>query len=187
MYKKILATLDGSKLSEMALPHAGAIAKGVGAELVVLSVVPPLPSRQLLEEQDAAWDANLPVGGATTSLPPDWFGRHTLPVHGAHTPKQESEWEGYLDGLQNKAESITKEYISGVTRELAADGVKVEPEVLFGDPAEVIIAFAKASGAELIVMSTHGQSGIGRLFAGSVAQKVLQGAKVPVLLVRANQ
>jgi nucleotide-binding universal stress UspA family protein len=187
MYKKILSTLDGSKLSEMALPHAGAIAKGMGADLVVLTVAPPLPSREILEEEDAAWDANLPVAGATHPLPPDWFGRHSLPVHGQHTPEQEKEWQAYLGGLPQKAESMTKEYISSATAPLAADGVKVVPEVLFGDPATVIIDFAKDSGADLIVMSTHGESGIGRFFAGSVAQKVLQGATVPVLLVRAKQ
>ena len=187
MYKRILVTLDGSKLSEMALPHAGAIAKGLGAEVVLLSVVAPLPSRELLEHQDAAWDANLPIGGATTPLPPDWFGRHTLPVRSRHTPEQKKEWETYIAGLQKNVESQVAQYMMDAAGDLTASGVKIQPVVLFGNPAEQIIEYAKANGVDLIVMSTHGQTGVGRWFAGSVAQKVLQGANVPVLLVRVNQ
>lgn len=63
---------------------------------------------------------------------------------------------------------------------------------LDGSPvAEAIIPFileiAKSSGADLIAMSTHGRSGLGRLLFGSVAEQVLRHADVPVFLMRQTE
>ena len=69
--------------------------------------------------------------------------------------------------------------------------MNVKTEVLLGNPAEQIIAFAKEKGADLIVMATHGRSGISRWAYsigafGGVADKVLRASSVPVLVVRAS-
>lgn len=53
-----------------------------------------------------------------------------------------------------------------------------------GEPAAQILAAAEKSKAHMIVMGTHGYGAIGRAVMGSVAHRVLQGAKIPVLLVR---
>lgn len=79
----------------------------------------------------------------------------------------------------------TREYLRGIADDLKADGVSVAVEVHQGDPAAEIIDYSKAIGADLIVMSTHGRSGIRRWMYGSVADRVLGGANIPVLLVRA--
>jgi nucleotide-binding universal stress UspA family protein len=63
-------------------------------------------------------------------------------------------------------------------------GVRCTSFVEFGDPADTIVARAKEWSADLIVMGTHGRGAIGSLLLGSVAQKVLQRAAVPVLLVK---
>jgi nucleotide-binding universal stress UspA family protein len=55
-----------------------------------------------------------------------------------------------------------------------------------GHPAETIIDYAKAHQIDLIVMTTHGRSGLARWVYGSVADKVLRGATCPVLLVRST-
>jgi nucleotide-binding universal stress UspA family protein len=52
------------------------------------------------------------------------------------------------------------------------------------DAAEEIVRFAREVNADLIVMGTHGRTGIGRLLMGSVAEHVLRGAECPVLTVR---
>ncbi len=52
-----------------------------------------------------------------------------------------------------------------------------------GDPADEIVAAAREEDASLIAMSTHGRTGLSRLIRGSVAERVLRGADVPVLLV----
>jgi nucleotide-binding universal stress UspA family protein len=57
--------------------------------------------------------------------------------------------------------------------------------VLQGTVAEGILKEAEESGAEVIVMSTHGRTGVGRWVFGSVADRVLRASPVPVWLVRA--
>ena len=61
--------------------------------------------------------------------------------------------------------------------------VRVEYHVLDGDPAETIIAFADKVKADLIVMGTHGQTGLSRLMIGSVVEHVVREAHCPVLTV----
>jgi nucleotide-binding universal stress UspA family protein len=53
-----------------------------------------------------------------------------------------------------------------------------------GQPAEEILASARAAGADLIAMTTHGRSGLGRLLFGSVAEAALRQAEIPVFLMR---
>jgi len=57
-------------------------------------------------------------------------------------------------------------------------------EVRRGEPADVICKFAEEEGADLIVMTTHGRSGLSRLLMGSVAEHVLRHSPCPVLTVR---
>ena len=80
---------------------------------------------------------------------------------------------------------MAESYLERVAAELREGGRQVEPQVLSGTPAETILACAEEQAIDLIVMSTHGRSGIGRWVYGSVADKVLRGANIPVLLVRA--
>jgi nucleotide-binding universal stress UspA family protein len=72
-------------------------------------------------------------------------------------------------------------YLAGLC--LPATGLRIRTQVLCGAPPEMIIATAASGAADLIVMSTHGRAGLLRLLYGSVAEAVLRGATVPVLLV----
>jgi nucleotide-binding universal stress UspA family protein len=63
-------------------------------------------------------------------------------------------------------------------------GVEVEYRVAEGEPATEIIRLARDVGANLIVMGTHGRTGLGRLLLGSVAEAVLRRAPCPVLTLR---
>jgi nucleotide-binding universal stress UspA family protein len=79
-------------------------------------------------------------------------------------------------------------YLSNIDAELRARSFRVRSKVLDGLPvAEAIIDLARQEAVELVVMSTHGRSGLGRWVYGSVANKVLQQAPCPVFLVRANE
>lgn len=73
-------------------------------------------------------------------------------------------------------------YLFGVKVRWSASGVRVRTEVLAGTPPEVIVTYARQHAVDLIVMSTHGRSGFSRLIYGSVAEAVLRGAHLPVLL-----
>jgi nucleotide-binding universal stress UspA family protein len=65
-----------------------------------------------------------------------------------------------------------------------AAGAKATGKVLMGNPAELIIQRSKEIGADLIVIGTHGRTGVEHLVFGSVAEKVIRGAAVPVLVTR---
>ncbi len=75
-------------------------------------------------------------------------------------------------------------YMSALADRLRASGHRVEVEMPTGSPAEQIVEQARATGVDLIAMTTHGRGGLGRLVFGSVALEVLQKAPCPVLLVR---
>jgi nucleotide-binding universal stress UspA family protein len=72
-------------------------------------------------------------------------------------------------------------YLAQTAKRLTAS--TVETVVAGGDPAQAILAQVAARGVDLIVMSTHGRSGIGRWIFGSVADEVMRNAPVPILLV----
>jgi nucleotide-binding universal stress UspA family protein len=80
-----------------------------------------------------------------------------------------------------------EEYLAAVVRRLADRGFKrVEPHVWYGPAAAAIVEAATAQKADMIVMSTHGRSGLGRLILGSVTESVLRGTTIPILIVRAD-
>jgi nucleotide-binding universal stress UspA family protein len=62
--------------------------------------------------------------------------------------------------------------------------IAVEHRLEEGDTATAIIEVAREAGCDLVVMGTHGRTGLGRLLMGSVAELVLRGAACPVLTVR---
>jgi len=79
-----------------------------------------------------------------------------------------------------------EEYLTAVAARLGEEGVKgVETSVWYGPPATAIIEAARLQKGDLIVMTTHGRSGLGRLILGSVAESVLRGTTTPILLLRA--
>jgi nucleotide-binding universal stress UspA family protein len=67
---------------------------------------------------------------------------------------------------------------------LAADGVTLHAEVGVGPPADEIVRLAKEKEVDLVVMGTHGHTGLTRMMLGSVAEKVVRRAPCPVLTVR---
>ena len=69
---------------------------------------------------------------------------------------------------------------------LAPSGLTVETRVAEGMPAEAILAVAKQEGCEMIVMGTHGHTGLKHLVLGSVAEHVVRSAPCPVLTVRST-
>ena len=72
--------------------------------------------------------------------------------------------------------------------ELLADmtsGIPTETYMLEGNCADEILRVAKDAACDLIVMGTHGRSGLGRILMGSVAEEVLRNASCPVLTVKA--
>ena len=80
-----------------------------------------------------------------------------------------------------------QEYLAPLGRELNMRGIRVRTEVRRGDPVDEIVGGAHETGADLIAMTTHGRSGLGRLLFGSVAEAVLRQAEIPVFLMRQTE
>ena len=91
----------------------------------------------------------------------------------------ETAWDGISDALREEGQAA----VDRVT-ELAPSDVPVETAVLEGSPSRTIIEQATPDRCDLVVMGTHGRGGIDRLLLGSVAERVVRSAAVPVLTVR---
>jgi len=83
---------------------------------------------------------------------------------------------------QGKKEA--NKYLDQVSERLTNAGIKTDSVILSGKPADRLVLYAVNNGIDLIIMATHGRSGISRLFWGSVAEKILRATDIPVLLVK---
>lgn len=81
-----------------------------------------------------------------------------------------------------------EDYLVATRDRLSREGVTdVDVSVWYGPPAQAIVEAARYRQAGLIVMSSHGRSGVGRLVLGSVAETVLRATSVPILLIRPGE
>lgn len=81
-------------------------------------------------------------------------------------------------------QASARDYLEGIARRLAEQGVEAEVAIRAGDAAQEIVAAAHECRADLIAMGTHGRSGVSRVVLGSVAEAVVRRSPVPVMLVR---
>ena len=77
-----------------------------------------------------------------------------------------------------------RQYLAPVAEDLRSRGVRVTTDARHGEPLAELLAAARDSRADLIAMTTHGRSGLGRLLFGSIAEAVLRRAQIPVLTMR---
>jgi nucleotide-binding universal stress UspA family protein len=85
-----------------------------------------------------------------------------------------------------KIELMSQRYLETVAGSMRSKGIKVKTMVTEGHAAEEIIKAAKETNANLIAMSSHGRSGLGRWALGSITDKVLHESNIPVMTVRAK-
>jgi nucleotide-binding universal stress UspA family protein len=101
-----------------------------------------------------------------------------LVVEGAGQPIFEDPESARIDA---------EEYLAPLAVDLRRRGVRVKTEVRRGEAAEEILKAARESKADVIAMTTHGRTGLGRLLFGSVAETVLRESELPVLLMRSSE
>ena len=135
--RKILVPLDGTHVSEAALPTAVDLARRYAASLVLLRVVATPPGPE--------------IGPADPQL------------------ASLRQAEGYLKQIERQA---------------ADQGISAEASVWCGTPARAIVSAAEQHRADMIVMTTHVLTDLQRDMFGSVAERVLRGARIPVLVLR---
>ena len=83
-------------------------------------------------------------------------------------------------------EQSAQEYLKAIEDRLKQKGVNVSSEHPEGPASDVIVERAHELGVSLILMTTHGRGGLGRLVFGSTADSVLRHAECPVLLIRVH-
>jgi nucleotide-binding universal stress UspA family protein len=130
---------------------------------------------QLIEKCSPSVKVEITLLGVITLL------RHWVVVGEASAPVSYTEEElklireRVMDYLEKAGESLKKR------------GITIKSMVTTGNAAEEILKAADEINADLIAMSTHGRSGLRRLAFGSITDKILHGASVPVLMVRAPE
>jgi nucleotide-binding universal stress UspA family protein len=143
---RIMVPLDGSPLAEAALAPAAALGRLLGADLVLLQVVPPL----------------------VVGIPP--VGPRSI---------------GYNERIITLLRSEAEEYLQAMTRQLQQDGLRATAVVVLeSSVAGTILEVARREQVGLVAVATRGEGGIRRLALGSVADKVVRAAEVPILVVR---
>jgi len=86
--------------------------------------------------------------------------------------------------LKNAQFRRAQKYLAGIETKLSDEGIKIKAEILEGAAAKCIVEYAQSNAVDLIVIGTHGYTGMKELVFGSVALKVLHDAHVPVLLIK---
>jgi nucleotide-binding universal stress UspA family protein len=161
MYRTILVPLDGSPFSERALSVATALSRTTGGKLVL-------------------------VRAASASALP---GAHSADLQGRQIQKEDLFISADAGGAGRPAAQIraieeAERYLEGIAGRLAERGFQAKIAVPYAAAAEGILTEIDVQRADLVVMCTHGRSGLGRWIYGSVAEEMLAHSPMPVLLVR---
>ena len=86
--------------------------------------------------------------------------------------------------IEQDAAKLATEYLEKLASQFKTGKIKVRTKVLAGKPSRVVADFVAKSNTDLIIMATHGFSGIHRLVRGSVTDEILHAALVPVFIVK---
>jgi nucleotide-binding universal stress UspA family protein len=158
MFTRLLVPLDGSEFAEAALPLAAAVSRAAGAALELVSAIDTTPPP--------------PIGGLETGampVQPDPLAAVPQVAAGVQESLRE-EREGYLRDAARRLRDRT--------------GAEADVALLDGRADRAVLDRVAASGADLVVMATHGRGPMERAWLGSVADRLVRQLPVPVLLVR---
>ena len=153
--QRILIPLDGSQLAEAVLPYAKELALRLSGTIHLVRVVPL--ARQLAAASFAG------SGG----------------INGMSALDTKAIDEAVALQMQE-----ARTYLEEQAQKLQSEGLAVEWEVRQGIAAEEIIQCVHTSNIDLIAISSHGRSGLGRLVFGSVCDRVLRDAGIPLLVIK---
>ena len=172
MFEKILVPLDETQVSAGIIPVVTELAKKTGAEVVLLTVL----------DVESSGPTS---GGIRAGAPSLTAGGQLGPVGAVGTPEPVAYQAGpYPSQVDEKAADDARHRLREFANNLVDEGVDSKSEVRFGEPGEVILSTASERGCDLIAMSTHAKSGLGRILMGSVTEEVIRGSGTPVLTIK---
>lgn len=86
--------------------------------------------------------------------------------------------------IESHSKTEAENYLHGIVERLKIAGIKARSKILTGRAADSLVDHVHKNNFDLIIMATHGRSGISRWIWGSVAEKILHSSSIPILLVR---
>ena len=112
-------------------------------------------------------------------------------LHVLEDPVMSDVWnsEVYVPNLPEVREKLVADAearLAAYRESIRKEGVPIVATVRSGQAAHVIVEYVTAAGSDLVVMGTHGRTGLPHLFMGSIAERVVRTAPCPVLTVRAT-
>lgn len=152
--RTIIAPLDGSETAESVLPHVVALARQRAIEPVTVKLIRV---------------CDPPI--APSYYSPELSG---VPLN----------WGEFMEQEIVRCKQTASDYLGNITKQLDDQGIKAESTVLVGQAADEIIVFAGTNPFSIVVMATHGRTGLSRLVFGSVTESVLQAVSNPILLTK---
>jgi len=105
-------------------------------------------------------------------------------TYASHRSAELAKHPIYESQMEDNAVAIFESEFNDEIRSFRKLGYDVSVAVRFGEPAQKILDFVEEEDVDLVAMCTHGRTGPGRLFFGSVAEKVLHKISIPILLLR---
>ena len=176
MTHRIIIPLDHSSIAESVLPFAHRLVEQIGASVTLLSVLDvPSSFAYHVRGGDRPEPAQVPTSEHREPLPQSPYGAWTGWTSNEPSAKQ-------IDEIARETSDAEK-YLKGIAETFG--DTHVETLVRYGHPAERILNTAEQRDNSVIVLASHGRSGIGRALIGSVASRVVQAATVPVFVQRA--
>jgi nucleotide-binding universal stress UspA family protein len=150
--KNIFIPLDGSELAERMVTPATALGGPMGSQYTLLRVVKPV--------------------------------HPTMPyTEGLSIAQMAGAILDQIEKIQGEVRNEAEDYLTKVAERLRARSLRVQTRLAVEEhPAAAILHEATTCGADLIAVETHGRGGLSRLFLGSVADKVLRGSTLPILV-----
>ncbi len=108
------------------------------------------------------------------------------PIPSLPTPRIEASDVTFdISAYESQIAADAKESLAAFSDSIFADETKVRLEVRVGRPPHEILQFAEDEGVDAIFIATHGRTGLAHMVFGSVAERVVRGAKCPVLTIHA--
>jgi nucleotide-binding universal stress UspA family protein len=168
MYDNILYPTDGSAGSEAAAAHVRELASAFDATVHALHVI-------------EAYEGGLGLSGAFDDGESQAMSGRSPTAGYISGHEDRPDIEDLEDEFTERAESLLE------TSTESFDGLDLTTAVEVGAPYSVILEYADDHDADLIVMGTHGRTGVERYLLGSVAEKVVRLSDTPVVTVRADE
>jgi len=160
--QQILVPIDYSDDSAHALQWADSLAQQFGARLILLHV----------------------IGKAVEEVYPQKTGFAILApaYYGGMAPDSQPGWQPLIIDLEAQARTQLQDFAA----QHLHHRLPIQVKVAVGKPAEAIVRLAREAGVDLIVMGTHGRSGVRHLLMGSVAEAVIRQVQCPVTTMRSR-